>query len=76
MKQIISTKKVTKIEILGYLLAFFNPFPLGIVVGIFMYAYESKKYIESGKRVIAFSIVWLIVVLIWNYTIGIHINVE
>jgi len=36
---------------------------------------KTKKYIESGKRVIAFSIVWLIIVLIWNYTIGINIKI-
>jgi len=76
MKNVFSIKKFTKIEILGYLLSFFNPFPLGIVVGVFMYGYETKKYVESGKRVIAFSIIWLIIVLIWNYTIGINIKVS
>lgn len=76
MKFILKLKNFKTIEILGYALAFFNPFPLGIVVGVFMYGFESKKYVESGKRIIAFSIIWLIFVLIWNYTIGIKIKVS
>ena len=73
-KNLISIKKFTKIEIFGYLLSFINPFPLGVFIGIFMYFYENRKYVESGKRIIIFSIIWLIIVIIWNYTIGISIQ--
>lgn len=59
----------TKWEILGYLLAFIDPIPLGIVVGIFMYGYETRRYVAGGKRVIIFSLLWTASVLGWNWSL-------
>jgi hypothetical protein len=59
----------TKWEILGYFLSFIDPIPLGIVVGIFMYGYETRRYVAGGKRVIIFSLLWTAVVLGWNWSL-------
>lgn len=51
-------------EVLGYFLAFIDPIPLGIVVGIFMYGYETRRYVAGGKRVIVFcycGLLWFLV---------------
>lgn len=56
-------------EVLGYFLAFIDPIPLGIVVGIFMYGYETRRYVAGGKRVIVFSLLWTALVLGWNWSL-------
>lgn len=68
-KSFLNKFSFTKWEILGYFLSFIDPIPLGIVVGIFMYAYETRRYVTGGKRVIIFSLLWTAIVLGWNWSL-------
>lgn len=59
-----------KWEVLGYILSFLMPFPLGIFFGILLYKGLEKEnkgwkrfFYDPGLRIIIFSIFWLIFIL-------------